>query len=44
MALLAQNGSRNNWSDIDCRWFDNIYNIQVTFINYIISYHIISFY
>lgn len=32
MLIITKNGSRSNWSDIDCDEFDEIYNIQVNFV------------
>ncbi|VDK83621.1 unnamed protein product [Litomosoides sigmodontis] len=32
MMIIAKNGSRSNWSDIDCNEFDEIYNIQNNFL------------
>lgn len=29
MLIFPKNGSRSNWSDINCDEFDEIYNIQV---------------
>ncbi|VDM08673.1 unnamed protein product [Wuchereria bancrofti] len=32
MLIFAKNGSRSNWSDINCYEFDEIYNIQNNFL------------
>lgn len=38
MLAFAKNGSRSNWSEIDCDEFDEIYYIQVIHIVISICY------